>query len=556
MDMYQEQRGKRIYGDDPQNSRTYRGSMTSSQHSQYSNTETNYQSHGHRTRFVDKLPLPGFLVANSHKNPHTYREPTTNSSAEGNYSQYSNVEASHQAYGHRINNPKKAYTYGVSTTNSLAEENYSQHPNFEMANNFPTSGYSVTKGGTAGFSFRRNSCKDHESMLHELTNRNQILEVKNKKLEEEKRSLTNELQSLHNAVTIEGRESNQKILDLQGTIESLKAINEEKEEKIRDLENRQAQDLVVKSLQELIKEKEVEVHSLRKHNSELREEASHYQSALGEATNFQMGDDDQNNAVQLKNDIEKLQDMIEDYVTNLKIGVNINSEKIKEILEYYKCETGPRGPDRLLIKATLQFHVIKSIFFLAEDFFSKGGSLESEIAGRRKELSDLLESFSAERLGNDEATRVSSIKLRQLINATLGNRGFSQMKNHENGFMEHQFITSASEQLNQWMDQYRTIKDMEKKKEVERLSPEIIRDTVRLFYFRFSVQEPKIEYCWFSPNSKIQKNYMKGQWDDEEIENLTVGICYFPLIGKNFDKENFKIYTPAKVYPQEIKRRN
>ncbi|CAG8480464.1 3808_t:CDS:2 [Acaulospora colombiana] len=354
---------------------------------------------------------------------------------------------------------------------------------------------------------------------------NKNLEASNSKKDERIR----QCEEIIDALKTEKEEKNLEINNLKHFIKNLEENNSEQcGKKIHNPENRQQvydSQGVIKNLQGIINEKEVEIRSLKKQNIKLKEEASHYQSALGEATSFQMGDDDQNNTVQLKNDIEKLQDMIEDYVTNLKVGVNVDLERVKQLLQDHNCRVDSHRPDRLLLKALLQRHAT--------------------------ELTNLLENFSVKRLGNDQVTGASSIKIRQLVFAILGNRGFSKMENQESEFVEHEFIVSTSNELNRSMNQYRMFKDAEKKKNAEELSRELVRDLVRLFYFRFEVQEPRTQFSWFSQNSNIVKRYMKGQWDDD-VRNLVVEICHFPLIGKDFDSGNPKIYTLAKVYPREL----
>ena len=44
-----------------------------------------------------------------------------------------------------------------------------------------------------------------------------------------------------------------------------------------------------------------------------------------------------------------------------------------------------------------------------------------------------------------------------------------------------------------------------------------------------------------------------GQWDDENLDDYVVKICYFPLIGMELnDPSKIKVYTHAKVFPRLI----
>ncbi|RGB28328.1 hypothetical protein C1646_819200 [Rhizophagus diaphanus] len=79
---------------------------------------------------------------------------------------------------------------------------------------------------------------------------------------------------------------------------------------------------------------------------------------------------------------------------------------------------------------------------------------------------------------------------------------------------------------------------------------------IRIFYFNLLIQEPVVHYHWFNNNEKINKSYMKGSWDEDEIENLVVEICSFPLILKPIYPNGFKGCTPAKVFPFHIMKQN
>jgi predicted RNase H-like nuclease (RuvC/YqgF family) len=89
------------------------------------------------------------------------------------------------------------------------------------------------------------------------------------------------------------------------------------EEKIRSLE---------------CQNKRIEV--LEQKNKDLEDETSNYQSKLGIATNTMSGDD------QFNDDIIKLQDNIDDYVTNLKATkVEIKLEEIKNFYHFMNVKS-------------------------------------------------------------------------------------------------------------------------------------------------------------------------------------------------------------------------
>lgn len=167
----------------------------------------------------------------------------------------------------------------------------------------------------------------------------------------------------------------------------------------------------------------------------------------------------------------------------------------------------------------------------------------------KKELLSLFEKFSTTRAGTDKVVNVAAIKVRQQVYRILGTRGFSDIISSEGNHV-HDFITNVSNYLNNLINQYRNIKDPIKKEEVEALAPKLIQDTYKLFYFRFNIQEPKIQFTFCEKDSDIDPDVMKGRWDDDEIDQLCVDICFFPLIGRDLASSGRKIYTPAKVFPR------
>ena len=84
------------------------------------------------------------------------------------------------------------------------------------------------------------------------------------------------------------------------------------------------------------------------------------------------------------------------------------------------------------------------------------------------------------------------------------------------------------------------------------MAPKLIQDFYKLFLFRLNVQEPRPEVRFFE-NEKIDPDTMKGLWNDDEIDQLCVGICYFPAVGRDLSSSDRKIYTSAKVFPRIIK---
>ncbi|PKC07482.1 hypothetical protein RhiirA5_359108, partial [Rhizophagus irregularis] len=162
-----------------------------------------------------------------------------------------------------------------------------------------------------------------------------------------------------------------------------------------------------------------------------------------------------------------------------------------------------------------------------------------------------MERLHNNRLGDDEITRLIPIRLRQQVYIALGTRGFNDIKESISKYNKHNFIDVISKKINMMMDEYRDIKDIEKKKYVNALAENLVRDVVRIFYFRLPIQEPVAQYRWFNNNEKINNIFMKGSWDENEIDDLVVEVCSFPMIYKP-DDDGDKVCTPAKVFPRHF----
>ncbi|CAB4375418.1 unnamed protein product [Rhizophagus irregularis] len=345
-------------------------------------------------------------------------------------------------------------------------------------------------------------------------------------------------------------------------IRNLKSEIKEREQRLKDvqrLENR---------VQHLEKEKEelkvennnlvqrngnleTQLEDLTKQDALLEDEASIYQTALGVATKFQLGDNDLNNAVNLNGDILELNDNIKKYVTNLKQDIIVNMEEVKKLLLHYNCPTRIQSQkgDRLLIQAVLHRHVIETIFSYASYYFEQTGKHEADIVKNETLLSELLAHTSKCRAGNDEITRIGPTKLRQQIYSILSNRGFANVIDNKGENNEHSFIACHKEKLNKIMNELRVINNNQKKITSENLAATIIREVVKIFWFRLKVQEPVVQYRWIQNNTLVDKTLMEvANLDDkDEVVNSYVDLCFFPLIGRDIDSNNRKIYTLAKV---------
>ncbi|CAG8669762.1 11341_t:CDS:2 [Funneliformis mosseae] len=288
---------------------------------------------------------------------------------------------------------------------------------------------------------------------------------------------------------------------------------------------------------ETLEEKNNEIKDLEQKNIELKDEASKYQSALGTATNLRLSDNDENNSVTLKNDILSLQDSLEDYIT--------------------KCKE-----QKPLIRAVLQRYVIERIIVYAQEYFgnlknhgNRPHGIEANLLARANDLIKLTEYFAKGRTGTDDTTKVLPIKLRQQIFGALGNRGFNDMMiNNGKEILPHLFINNYHPILNKDIGRHRIIKDPKKKQEIEDMAAGIIQKVINLFFFRTKTQEPVVEIVWVNPDDKIDPDYIEGKWEDDEIDDFVVDICYFPIISQEFNNESKRhIYTPARIFPKPKK---
>ncbi|CAG8688037.1 8753_t:CDS:1, partial [Racocetra fulgida] len=97
---------------------------------------------------------------------------------------------------------------------------------------------------------------------------------------------------------------------------------------------------------------------------------------------------------------------------------------------------------------------------------------------------------------------------------------------------------------------YRKISD-EKQIEFYNKALEVVKKFVHL-YFKLNAQEPVPNYqSYFEAGSPLQNSVMDGSWDDENMDNLEVEICSFPLISFKGKDNTKKILSKAIVLPRE-----
>ncbi len=151
------------------------------------------------------------------------------------------------------------------------------------------------------------------------------------------------------------------------------------------------------------------------------------------------------------------------------------------------------------------------------------------------------------RKGTDEVSFAAPTKIRQLVNAVLGDRGFGLSNEKEP--KEHEFIQDLKKDIVETMNSFRTIRKEDKRKENEDLAAEIIRNVIKMFIFRIKVLEPPGEIDWINKDAKIDPTTMEvGNLEDDNYDDWIVNLCSFPLIGVNLNSEkDRKVLVPAKI---------
>ncbi|CAB5380762.1 unnamed protein product [Rhizophagus irregularis] len=377
-----------------------------------------------------------------------------------------------------------------------------------------------------------------------IRNENDKLKAQLKQFEDKLKEKSQKYDQLISDIRVKNSEFQKKSYELEQILAQNIANNENVSDNslIKDSEIRQIQYKDYKNeeyvkeindLKNLLQRKEKERQELIEKNANFKKEASQYRSALGAITNYRIDDDDENYFVPLKNNIEELQNKLKNYVTTLKGDFEVDFKAVNNLMEKYNIKTKvtPKEPNKPLVKAVLQHHIIKTITKDIRKYFKynlKEGSimnLEKEIATMAKDLENKLAWFSKTRSGDDIITQAASIKVRQEVNIALVNRGFSDVLSSEN-YTSHGYIIMKTTELNREMNTYRTIKD---------------------------VQEPSAQMRWIKTESSIDPSIMEGNWDKDDIDNLEVEICSFPMIGRDLeDVEKRKIYTHAQIF---IKRK-
>ncbi|CAG8488147.1 7111_t:CDS:2 [Paraglomus occultum] len=333
------------------------------------------------------------------------------------------------------------------------------------------------------------------------------------------------------------------IKQLQGTIASkevninkLMSLNTELEKYNASLRKR------VDSLEKHADTLEKQVETLAKQKEQFKEEASRYQSALGDATSHVFKEDDPNNPIFLKRHIQALEKKLDNIARTKGATITIEPSKestklVNRYLHPYKIQEG--DVDKVLLKAALQRMIIEEILKKTAVAQKKETStLEFGIAQTTETLCSMIAQFISDNKISDNIADLVPDKIRQQTYSLLGTHAFTDAN--------HPFIKKNSEEMLRVLDRYRT----NKKDEQEKLSQtnEMIRTLIRVLYFRPKVfANAKIEFA--ESGVEFDDALMRGaQLDEDDAEeSALVALCSLPMVYKEQKKEGNIIYGKAKV---------
>nr|CAG8504038.1 506_t:CDS:1 [Entrophospora candida]CAG8512106.1 15116_t:CDS:1 [Entrophospora candida] len=320
---------------------------------------------------------------------------------------------------------------------------------------------------------------------------------------------------------------------------ALSAQNDKLEKYIENLQ--QNFDQEKKRIVQRCNESDAELKELKKKFKDVNEEASRYKSALGKGTNLRWGEDD---SAQLQQTISELQKALSEF-TDLKArDIVINEEEADKLLANYNCaavfnsKTG-----KTIFSAALQRRILDVSFSEITEYLEKSNltnrndNLESDVNLAMKSLVGLAQRLAETREGDDDIANITPAKVRQQVCTVLGTRGFCK----EN----HTFIETLSDKIINNVSLYRPIKSNEKD-QIKVTTMNLVKDIAHL-YFRLNAQQPIPNFRdFFVGGISIQSNFMEGTWDENDIKNLEVEVCSFPLIYTKTD-DGQKVLHKAQV---------
>ncbi|CAG8458956.1 1264_t:CDS:1 [Acaulospora colombiana] len=362
-------------------------------------------------------------------------------------------------------------------------------------------------------------------------------------------------------------ESSEELKKLQSTCMTINSERNELLQRLQDLESKLADSEKVLNEQiemnaKLVEEKEQlsedyksehaqltrEMDIIRNKLESAKREATVYQAALGNATNVRWSDDSFNNPIQLTKDIQEMRQLVDEFT---KVKGKAYAIKEKESLELLKSydnrvdSTLDIKQIKTLLSFALQRMVLKIIFDAAERIYDDSrryqhyndSLLEPYIVYHAEELIKYSSDLAHNREGNDSIAGVTPIKIRQQIYASLALRGYSKNK--------HPYIRRTADEIIGKIKKYREIVDEERQNELRSETESLIRTGFHL-WFSLKAQEPAPKIKWCESGVQIKTPVMEGSWDTNQINDLEVSMCYFPLIAT----DNKQVYCKASVVAQ------
>ncbi|CAG8605645.1 11404_t:CDS:1 [Paraglomus brasilianum] len=306
------------------------------------------------------------------------------------------------------------------------------------------------------------------------------------------------------------------------------------------------------SLRERVESLEKQVDTLAKQKEEFKEEASRYQSALGDATSLTFKEDDPNNPIFLKRYIQVLEKKLDNLARTKGAMITVNSsESTKLVNRYLHPYKMQEDADKVLIKAALQRMVTektlkKTAVAHKKAILPKGSTpnketstLEFGIAQATETLCTMIAQFISDNKISDNIADLVPAKIRQQIYSLLGTHAFTDAN--------HPFIQELSVEVLNILDKYRTNEKDTREKQLSQIN-DTIRALIRVLYFRPKVfGNAKIEFV--QSGIEFDDALMRGAQldEDDSEESVLVALCALPMVYKEQNKEGNIIYGRAKV---------
>ncbi|CAG8652088.1 10133_t:CDS:2, partial [Ambispora leptoticha] len=383
------------------------------------------------------------------------------------------------------------------------------------------------------------------------------LESEIEKFNEEYKKLIIEINNKDTLYQILNRESerlkNKEIIEnLQNEVVSLKAESAKLESEIEKF-NQKYNKLTIKKNgkgtlyqnweSEHLKNKET-IENLQSEVVSLKAESAQFQPALGGAKNVRW-DENVNNSVNLNKDIKALQNSLCKFTKLREDVYHVKDSGVRQLFNKYNSKANITNEPS--ISAALQRLTIETILNEYNKYTrnpkrsnADANLLERQFLTYYEEIAKIIKNFVETRAGNDEMVRIIGIKIRQAVYAVLENCGF--------GKKNHRFVADTKYNLLNRLANCRTIVAHEKHKEQDENAEDIILNVTRIFMFRLLAQEPIVTYRWFENGEQLNEFLMEWVSNGEDVSDMVVDICAFPVIGINLDNpEKRQIYVKAKV---------